>query len=51
VSGRGVVRRGGGDDDRGREARGGDLGETDLEGDGAYIEPPPFVTGRIPNRD
>jgi hypothetical protein len=22
-----------------------------LEGDGAYIEPPPFVTGHIPNRD
>jgi hypothetical protein len=22
-----------------------------LEGDGAYIEPPPFVTGRITNRD
>jgi hypothetical protein len=23
----------------------------DLEGDVAYIEPPPFVTGRIPNHD
>jgi hypothetical protein len=23
----------------------------DLEGDGVYIEPPPFVTSRIPNRD
>jgi hypothetical protein len=38
----------------GREARrrfGGKWLSADLEGDGAYTEPPPFVTGRITNRD
>jgi hypothetical protein len=52
-SGRGAsrtsaARRGDSDDDRGREVRrrfGGKRLSVDLEGDVAYIEPPPFVTG------
>jgi hypothetical protein len=46
---KGAARRGGGDDDGGREAIWGE--SADLEGDGAYIEPPPFVMGRITNHD
>jgi hypothetical protein len=52
--GDGATRRGGGDDDRGREARrrfGGKWLSVDLKGDRAYIEPQPFVTGHIHNRD
>jgi hypothetical protein len=54
VSGTGAVRRGGGDNDGGREARrrfGGKRPSAHLEGARAYIEPPPFVTGHFPNRD
>jgi hypothetical protein len=44
----------GGDEDGGREAKRRFWGKrlsADLEGDGAYIEPRPFVTGRIHNSD
>jgi hypothetical protein len=47
-SGTGATRRGGGDDDRGREARrrfGGKWLSVDLKGDRAYIEPPTFCHG------
>jgi hypothetical protein len=50
---RGMARRDSDDDDDGGEERrfGGKRLSADLEGDGAYIEPQPFVTGRITNRD
>jgi hypothetical protein len=53
ASGTSAARRGG-DDDRGREARqrfGVKRLSANLEGNGLYIEPRPFVTGRIHNRD
>jgi hypothetical protein len=53
ASGRGAARRGG-DDDGGRKVRwrfGGKRLNAVQEGDEAYIEPPPFVTGHIPNWD
>jgi hypothetical protein len=48
-----MARRDSDDDDDGGEERrfGGKRLSADLEGDGAYIEPQPFVTGRITNRD
>jgi hypothetical protein len=45
--GTGAARRGGSDDERGREARrrfGGKRLSADLEGDGAYIEPTTFLS-------
>jgi hypothetical protein len=46
ASGTIATRRGGGDDDRGRETRfGGKRLNADLEGDKAYIEPPTFSHG------
>jgi hypothetical protein len=45
ASGMGTTRRGGGDDDGGREAIWGKRISADLEGDGAYIEPPTFFHG------
>jgi hypothetical protein len=47
-SGTGTTRRDGGDDDGGREARrrfGGERLSANLEGYGAYIEPPTFCHG------
>jgi hypothetical protein len=46
--GMGAARRGGDDDDGGREVRqrfGGKRLSADLEGDGAYVEPPTFCHG------
>jgi hypothetical protein len=51
ASGTGTVMRGGGDDDGGRTTRFGGKRLSALESDEAYIEPPPFVTVRITNRD